>query len=219
MWKESIYDSSLICLIIDTLYIWPYFVSMPSKGANAIISCDTGLICITCFFYILPDRVCFNSYDPPFSLRIISHGPVNTNSVLSKMCLALLDLTALLANIISPISNTRGSWWSSLIRLRWYAHVSEIRRDVIYSILNRSLACSAENILTHCFELVSLIGKEKHCPQTIMLFVMSVKCTGHELHAYMSNKIASMLTSGVPRSWLKILRPLLRHRFTLSIMI
>ena len=102
-----------------------------------------------------------------------------------------------------------------------------MQRDEISRLLNRSLTYLAANVLTHCFEFVSLdavscensIGKEKSRPQNIMLCVMSIKCTGHELHTYMSNKIASMLNSGVLRSWLKILRPLLRHRFTLSIMI
>ena len=183
---EALYASSLIFL-----YMWPYFVSMPSKGANTIISCGTELICITCFLYILPDRACLNSYDTPFSLRILSHGPVNAKTVLSTIYLALFDLTALLANTISPISNTCGSWWSSLIRSRLYSLVSAMQRDAIYWIFNRSLACLAANLSTHCFELVSLtaisceksIGKKKYRPQTIMLCVMSVKGTGHEFHA------------------------------------
>ena len=62
--------------------------------------------------------------------------------------------------------------------------------DVISRRLNISLACSAENVWTHCFELLRLtavsceksIGKEQYCPQTIMLHVMSVKGTGHDFH-------------------------------------
>ena len=94
-----------------------------------------------------------------------------------------------------------------------------MQRDAISRLLNRSLACSSDNVSTHCFELVSLtdvscqksIGKEKYRPQNIMLCVVSVKGTRHEVHAYMINKIASMMTSGVPRYWVKILRPLLRY--------
>ena len=191
MWKETIYASSLIWLIIDFLYIWPYFVSMPPKGANFIIYCGIELICIACFLSILTDRMCLNSNYPPFRLRIISHGPVNSNYVLSKMCLAFFDLTALLANTISPISNTRGSWRNSSIRSQWYALVSAMQRDAISRLLNRSLACYSENVSTHCFELVSLtavscensIGKGKYLQYAVMLCVVSVKGTGHEFHA------------------------------------
>ena len=168
MWQESIYASSLICLIIDILYISPYFVSMPSKFANAIISGGIGLICIAWFLSILPDYVWLNSYIPLFSLWTISHGSVNKNSVFKTMCFALFNLTALLANTISPISNTRGYWRISLIRSRWYALVYAMQRDAISRLLNRSLACLEVNVSTHCFELVRLtavsceksIGKE-----------------------------------------------------------